>query len=371
MLWLFPTCLLFALSHGPMTRIQVFGSTFTCYSSTAEEAVEYLRQVLDEPCHGNILLSCGPQKLEPGQLLHEFNDDLVCTNYSCLSSGPPICIAQTHLRGITIEQLSSLLAFVEQRVSTWCGDHFLEYGQPLLLETFNFYHLHSWVIKPATAHPHACSYVELVATAAKRQRHLWFVSYVFLDPVHNLWTCLRHHADLRELPNHTAYWIASFANNEHRREFEGGNPRKEPFSRALKLCGGLLLIIDSVGAVLTRSWNCFEVSLAMEERDKWRWGKPFLLDLATLHYEHPYFITDGLVPAEQRMERMLGLWTKGHREAFFPREILEKAMRVDIASTHANRPEHRTRILNSLRLPKGDLGKSHARGHCLHACKPA
>ena len=39
----------------------------------------------------------------------------------------------------------------------------------------------------------------------------------------------------------------------------GGNPRKES-------C-----------AVLTRSWNWFEASSAMEEQDKWRWGSPFCL----------------------------------------------------------------------------------------------
>ena len=121
-----------------MTRIQVAQrGTFTCNSSTAEEALKYLWQVLDEPCHGNMLLSCGPQKLEPGQLLHEFNRDLVCTNYSSLSSGPPIRIAQTHLRGITIEQLSSLLDFVKYRDSTWCEEYrgSPDYGRPLCLET--------------------------------------------------------------------------------------------------------------------------------------------------------------------------------------------------------------------------------------------
>ena len=30
---------------------------------------------LDEPWHGNVLLSCGPHKLEPKQQLQEFNAD--------------------------------------------------------------------------------------------------------------------------------------------------------------------------------------------------------------------------------------------------------------------------------------------------------
>ena len=32
---------------------------------------------LDEPAHGNVLLSCGPQKLDPTQQLREFNADFV------------------------------------------------------------------------------------------------------------------------------------------------------------------------------------------------------------------------------------------------------------------------------------------------------
>ena len=93
-----------------MARIQVpKKGTFACDSSTAEEAIEYLRQVslgrlrwfksgwegpgkvlwfalgchrfprlrLDEPWHGNVLLSCGPHKLEPKQQLQEFNADFV------------------------------------------------------------------------------------------------------------------------------------------------------------------------------------------------------------------------------------------------------------------------------------------------------
>ena len=97
----------------------------------------------------------------------------VFANYSSLSSGPPINIAATELRGITIEQLSSLqlgldaraivdfvsagimraksreksrhirnrrpnwaprLVFVEDIASSWCEAHHLGYGQPLSFE---------------------------------------------------------------------------------------------------------------------------------------------------------------------------------------------------------------------------------------------
>ena len=37
----------------------------------------FKRLRLDEPWHGNVLLSCGPHKLEPKQQLQEFNADFV------------------------------------------------------------------------------------------------------------------------------------------------------------------------------------------------------------------------------------------------------------------------------------------------------
>ena len=43
--------------------------------SSSRHLFECLR--LDEPWHGNVLLSCGPHKLEPKQQLQEFNADFV------------------------------------------------------------------------------------------------------------------------------------------------------------------------------------------------------------------------------------------------------------------------------------------------------
>ena len=228
-------------------RIQVPGKgTFTCSSSTAEEAVEYLRQVLDEPWHGQKVLSCGPQKLEPQDILHDFNDDFVFTNYSHLSSGPPISIPRTEVRGITIEQLSRLLDFVGQRANlTWYEDFYAHCDQPLSLEQFNQYHMDFWVLRPATASPWACSYVELVASKAASQRPLWFVTYVWQQPFYEVMACLRRHASLRELPDSTAYWVAALANNSHElNEYISDNPRKTSFCKAMKLCAGLLLVCD-------------------------------------------------------------------------------------------------------------------------------
>ncbi|CAL1150599.1 unnamed protein product, partial [Cladocopium goreaui] len=328
-------------------------------------AVEYLRQVLDEPWHGQKLLSCGPQKLRPQDLLHEFNEDLVFANYSYLSSGPSVPIPRTEVRGITIQQLSHLLDFVEERASSWCecvsvSPH---YGQPLSFKDFNMYHSEYWVIGPATASPLSCSYVELVASEAASQRPLWYVSYVWQKPLHEFMACLRRHASLRELPEHTTYWVGALANNQHRLVDEVCNkPRKTSFCRALKLCTGLLLILDQDVVPLSRIWVCFEVSLAVEERNmslavekrnKEKSGKHFLLDVAAMdRHGEAHLITDGLVGAEERMERELGFWVKGQREAKFPREMMRRATCLDIVEAMATKAEDKIRILNSLCRPR-------------------
>ena len=347
-------------------RIQVpKKGTFTCSSSIAHEAVEYLRQVLDEPWHGQKLLSCGPQKLRPQDLLHKFNEDLVFANYSYLSSGPPVPIPRTEVRGITIKQLSHLLDFVEERASSWCecvsvSPH---YGQPLSFKDFNMYHSEYWVIGPATASPLSCSYVELVASEAASQRPLCYVSYVWQKPLHEFMACVRRHASLRELPEHTTYWVGALANNQHRLVDEVCNkPRKTSFCRALKLCTGLLLILDQDVVPLSRIWVCFEVSLAVEERNmslavekrnKEKSRKHFLLDVAAMDRPgEAHLITDGLAGAEERMERTLGLWVKGQREAKFPREMMRRATCLDIVEAMATKAEDKIRILNSLCRPR-------------------
>ena len=356
-------------------RIQVPGEgTFTCSSSTAEEAVEYLGQVLDEPWHGQKVLSCGPRKLKPQDILHDFTDDFVLTNYSHLSSGPPISIPRTEERGISIEQLSRLLDFVRQRVHlTWyvpfesfdvhydLADY--HYGQPLNFEHFNQYHMLFWVLKPATASPWECSYVELVASKAASQRPVWYVTYVWQQPFYEIMACLRRHASLRELPESTAYWVDALANNHHRLDEDiCDNPRKESFCKAMKLCAGLLLVCDNDVVVMSRIWVCFEVALALEERNKslevqkrnkWKSGKHFLLDVAaTDPFGDAHLITDGLAAAEERMERALGFLFKGQREAKFPETIRRQAASVDITQADATQYADKVRILNSLRLPQ-------------------
>ena len=84
---------------------------------------------------------------------------------------------------------------------------------------------------------------------------LRFVSHAWLEPVCKFVACLKCHASLRQLPDQTAYWVCAYANNQHQLENEiCNNPRKTSFYRAIKLCAGVLLVLDQNATPFTRTF---------------------------------------------------------------------------------------------------------------------
>lgn len=90
------------------------------------------------------------------------------------------------------------------------------------------------------------------------------------EPVCKFLACLEQHALIRELPTSTAYWVCAYANNQHCvAEDIKSNPRNTSFYRAMQMCQGVLLVLDSAGTPFQRIWCCFEESIARAS------GKPF------------------------------------------------------------------------------------------------
>ena len=84
---------------------------------------------------------------------------------------------------------------------------------------------------------------------------LRFVSHAWLEPVCKFVACLKCHTSLRQLPDQTAYWVCAYANNQHQLENEiCNNPRKTSFYRAIKLCAGVLLVLDQNATPFTRTF---------------------------------------------------------------------------------------------------------------------
>ena len=174
-------------------------------------------------------------------------------------------IPATELRGITLEQLESLLDFLRDMAPHWYETYGPGTGSALSYGDFNLYHAAHWVIRPATAGygGAGCSYVELVANAAEAQRPAWFVSHAWSEPVPRFVACLRKHAAVRGLGATDPYWICAYANNQHVLDEEiSEDPCQTSFYRAMKLCCGVLLILDINATAMTRIWCCFEESIA-------------------------------------------------------------------------------------------------------------
>ena len=144
------------------------------------------------------------------------------TNFDPL--GPStVRIRRTELRGITVAQLTVLTNFISAHAHLWCEtfESSPDFGRPLETSKVNLYQTTAWIIRPATLRAKN-SFVELVATSAREQRPQWFVSHAWQEAVVRFVACLRQHAMLRKLTQHTAYWVCAYANNQHRLEETSG-----------------------------------------------------------------------------------------------------------------------------------------------------
>lgn len=265
-------------------------------------------------------------------------------------------IEKVECRGITVLQLRQMMAFLRsmcfpesQDIKGWLDER----GKSISLFAVDMRGLVEWVARPATSDLR-CSYVEFVSHSVDAQKPTWFVSHCWRDPAMVLFQCLDEHLTARGLHRATAYWLAGFA---HRHCEQGGatwkDPRASVAARAIRLCHGLLLVMDGEGRALRRTWCCFEQLLAAVPDALRRGGGVPLFDVAvydcTLGYLHVvgvagksqlHLLTEGLRRDESEAERSRGLgwgWrAKAAREAFFPTHVRDQALAVDIMTAKAS-----------------------------------
>ena len=220
---------------------------------------------------------------------------------------------------------------------------------------FNLYHACSWVIQPSTRgfnDGNGCSFVELLASEATKQKPSWFVSHAWKEPVWSFVNVLQRHKTVRQL--NTYYWVCAYANNQHCVGEEiPENPRKSSFYLALKSCDGIILVLDTNASAFGRIWCCFEESIAIEEQQMSD-QTPLLLDVGATAFGQTHLITDGLAGQEIDMVPVLAWHSKTQRETSFPTEILRHGLFVNICNASATRPEDKSRILGSIALPRQD-----------------
>ena len=126
-------------------------------------------------------------------------------------------IEDAALRAITLAQLADLWAFIQHVVKeveiVETNERSPLYGKRLTAENLQMYSVCTYFVEPLTE-PFKCSFVELVSRA-EAQPPRWFVSHAWSTPFSQTVSMLNHHVKSRELPPTTAYWICTFANNQH------------------------------------------------------------------------------------------------------------------------------------------------------------
>ena len=126
-------------------------------------------------------------------------------------------IADTAKRGITNQQLNEVSEFVNWVLTEVEIVETFEFsplrGKRLTPDNVSMYSVHDYFVFPITL-PHLCSFVDLVSTA-EEQPPEWFVSHAWSTPFSQTVSMLNFHVKSRDLPPTTAFWICTFANNQH------------------------------------------------------------------------------------------------------------------------------------------------------------
>ena len=126
-------------------------------------------------------------------------------------------IPDTEVRGITNVQVNELFGFVHEVLTDVPIVETFEFsplrGKRLKPGNVSMYSVHDYFVFPITL-PHLCSFVDLVSTA-EEQPPEWFVSHAWSTPFSQTVSMLDFHVKSRDLPPTTAYWICTFANNQH------------------------------------------------------------------------------------------------------------------------------------------------------------
>eukprot|EP00930_Biecheleria_cincta_P029855 TRINITY_DN20715_c0_g1_i1.p1 TRINITY_DN20715_c0_g1~~TRINITY_DN20715_c0_g1_i1.p1 ORF type:complete len:826 (-),score=136.92 TRINITY_DN20715_c0_g1_i1:57-2534(-) len=211
-----------------------------------------------------------------GDTFHKWDSDLSqmakqsFEDFACTRAGGQDLIPDPSLRGITLAQLRALhqefqghlAAFVSRSVinKQVFGPTYVSEGAATLEELKDL-----WII-PRTLRKQ-CSYVELVAFGGQRPEY--HVTYERNIEFKAFMEALEWHAEARELPDTTPYWIDILAENHHRDAGEPFEPGSTVYvdivTHVIKdQVAGLVLLIDDARSCLTVGSNLYEMHLAIE-----------------------------------------------------------------------------------------------------------
>jgi len=259
-----------------------------------------------------------------------------------LGAGKGCLIEKTEERGITLNQLGALVAFLHQHcvAEGWVSTN---PSNPcaLLPDKVNLYDGTHWVIKPATQ-ARQTSYVELIADG--KQPPAWFVSHFWGEAIAAFTKCLEQHAADRQLSRDSPYWVCAYANNQWKLGNEvGGKPCETSFFKAMGLAKGTVSVLDLQGWCYTRVWCVYEIWVSLHRSDA-----SYLYDVYTLSDSGPVGITDGFALADMQREATFFNEDKTRRESKFPMSLIHGAMNIRLETSKASVEADRRQILNDI-----------------------
>eukprot|EP00931_Biecheleriopsis_adriatica_P074261 TRINITY_DN48361_c0_g1_i1.p1 TRINITY_DN48361_c0_g1~~TRINITY_DN48361_c0_g1_i1.p1 ORF type:complete len:826 (-),score=149.19 TRINITY_DN48361_c0_g1_i1:15-2492(-) len=336
-----------------------------------DENFSILMHLFDTDNNGRIQIRSFLQWLFASEEVHEVSESKVLKMRIPWSAFVPVparycagwtSIALTEQRAITLEQVDDLVLLVREVLGTaevhWSEDAEVEW------ESINMYFLGSHFLKPLTAH-HCCSFTELVA--AGPQPPQWFVSHWWGTPFQQTHSLLNFHALRRELPVSTAYWICTFANNQHDLSGLAGSLLQTPFVKAIlsKQCMGTLTLFDNKVTTFTRIWcvleNFVSTTLAKEAEKE----RSHLMDIAAWLPAGSGIFGGEKVPAKATLCMDLGggrvrmeVDDQKTTGGAFPLSVSMKGVQMCLENADTSRREDKCHILHLIAGTPEDLWDS-------------
>ncbi|CAE7713925.1 unnamed protein product, partial [Symbiodinium sp. CCMP2456] len=250
-------------------------------------------------------------------------------------------IIPAELRGVSRAQLDDLMALVVE-VFEKCT--ISNGAETVTLPAFNMYCLAAKFLKPMTAR-FRCSFGELVNR--KPHEPEWFISHFWGTPLIQTQEMLKQHAAQKKIKKQSPLWIDAFAKPLHDSQvFPAPKDLEQaPFCKVLlnPRCVGTLLLLDSAGMALERTWCLLEITLTLDlPKDK---GASHAFDVAAWCEEEQKVAV---------LEDRGSFFEDSRTAAAFPLDLYIKGYKVAVNRSEAGLEENKKRILHFLASTPSD-----------------
>lgn len=253
-------------------------------------------------------------------------------------------IPELECRSVTAEQVLQIKNYAVVNCYNWS----------IPASTLNFYHIHEWVVRPATRELNSSMMEHL---SQKKLMPNWFVSHYWGEDLDKFLVGLRHHLTARNLSGRTGYWIGAFASRHLEfttTELGPDTLSSSPWSRVAEAAHFRMLLVTDASpdvalhaALFTRTWCTFEFALCLD-------CTSLSVDVAAVQNKEAEIMTCGLTSQEICSSKYcpgVGVHLKKMRETNFPLPVCKAALGFSVEKTHASIEEERQQLLRCLATP--------------------